>query len=482
MTNIGQIHRDEYELEYSKTLPVALAEAPGRVLFLGETAENEAGIYLSAAIDRYIRVAVSHRKDNSFRFFASDLGERKRSTLVNLKYRREDRWANYLKTAIFLFIELGYPMKGLNFSYCGDIPQTIGLASSTAIEIAAAVALRNLLRVQISDADLAQRLCKLHTTLFGKPASLVDYQVCLLAKKDQFLVIDNSSNKIKRIASPFSRFRFLLVDSRVPGIGAERELQSRRSDSLKGLEFLSHKREGTGFKDFASNDLLEVLGDLPEQRRRRTMHIVEEIRRVYDAAEAIERSDLVSLAKIIFHSHESLRDLYEISCPELDWLVKRAQEIDGTAGSRMTGLGFGGCTYTILRRELAEEYKQRLEEYERIFGFHPVIYEVKLASGARVLKDRKPSAKKPAKTAAKKPVKTSVVKTISKKPSKTLAKKTVKKAVKKPAKRTVKKLVKKSAKTTSKKRATKVAAKTSKKSVKKTAKSTRKKNANSSHK
>jgi len=119
------------------------------------------------------------------------------------------------------------------------------------------------------------------------------------------------------------------------------------------------------------------------------MHIVEEIRRVDDAGDALERSDLASLAKIIFHSHESLRDLYEVSCPEVDWLVKRAQEIEGVAGSRMTGLGFGGCTYTIIRRELVEEYKKRLEEYERIFGFRPVIFEVKLATGVKVVPERR---------------------------------------------------------------------------------------------
>jgi galactokinase len=280
-------------------------------------------------------------------------------------------------------------MKGLNFSFCGDIPQNIDLASSTAIETAAAAALRSLLRVQISDMDLAKLLCKTHSELFLRPAALVDYQVCLLARKDNFLLIDSSCDEVKKIKAPLSRFRILLVDSRVPQLGAEGELASRRDDSLKGLEFLSRRKDGISFKDFASADLLEALGDFPEQIRRRTMHIVEEIRRVNDAGDALERSDLASLSKIIYHSHESLRDLYEISCPELDWLVKRAQEIEGAAGSRMTGLGFGGCTYTIIRRELVEEYKRRLEDYERIFGFRPVIYEVKIATGARVISERR---------------------------------------------------------------------------------------------
>jgi len=402
MLDIGQIHRKEYELEKDRSTPVAIGEAPGRIHFLGELTPNpkpdssisqeyelESGLFLSAAIDRFIHVAVSQRKDNSFRFYAADLGERKRSTLVNLKYKREDRWANYLKPAIFLFTELGYPMKGLNFSFCGDIPQHIGLASSTAIEVAAATALKSLLRVQISEMDLALKLKKAHFSIFGNSIPLVDYQTGLFARKDNFLIIDSFENEIKLIKSPFARFRFLLVDSRVPRMGVENEFVSRRHDILKGFELLSKKREGAGFKDFASNDLLEVLGDFPEQIRRRSMHIVEEIRRVNDAGDALERSDLASLAKIIYHSHESLRDLYEISCPEVDWLVKRAQEIEGAAGSRMTGLSFGGCTYTIIRRELVEEYKKRLEEYERIFGFRSVIYEVKLATRARVIPGKK---------------------------------------------------------------------------------------------
>ena len=389
MTGIGQIHRNEYEIEDNRSIPVIVSSAPGRIHFLGEQGGPKSGFFLSAAIDRQINLAVSPRKDNSLRFYAVDLKERKRSTLINLKYRREDRWANYLKTAIFLFIDLGYQFKGLNFSFNGDIPQNIGLASSTAIETSAGSALRSLFKAQISDEDLAQKLMETHFRLFGKNAALIDYKICLMAQKDQFLVFDESSNEVKRLNSPLSRFRFLIIDSNVPRLGAERELAERRSDSLKGLEYLCEKREDCGFKDLASADLLEALGNFPEQIRRRTMHIVEEIRRVNDAVEALERRDIASLSRIIFHSHESLRDLYEVSCPEVDWLVKRAAEFEGVAGSRMTGLGFGGCTYTIIRRELVEEFRKRLEEYERIFGFRPEIIEVKLSSGARIVHERR---------------------------------------------------------------------------------------------
>jgi galactokinase len=408
MLDIGPIHRKEYESEIDRSEAVVIAEAPGRIHYLGEHGEPKAGLYLSSAIDRYVRVAVSLRKDNSIRFFAADLGERKRTTLVNLKFKREDRWANYLKVAVYLFAELGCPVKGLNFTICGDIPQQAGLASSTAVEVAAVMALKGLFRISIGERELFNRLCAAGEFFFGKNASPVDYLIALSARKDQFLLIDEATMEVKKFKSTLSRHQILIMDSRVPRLGVEEELAQRRRETKKGLEILSRNppssiaREaidplrkamrGFSFRDFVSVDLVEFMGNLPEEIRRRSMHVVQEIRRVYEAHDAIRRSDLAALSKIILHSHESLRDLYEVSCPEIDWLVKRAQEIEGVLGSRMTGQGFGGCTYTILREEAVEEYRNRLEDYERIFGFHPLVYPVKIATGGRVLAARRSKA------------------------------------------------------------------------------------------
>jgi len=385
MMDIGLIHRKEYELEDDRSEAVVVAEAPGRIHFLGEHGEQKAGFFLSSAIDRYIRVAVSARKDNSLRFYAADLGERKRTTLVNLKYKREDRWANYIKVAIHLFAELGYQVKGLNFTLAGDIPQQVGLASSSAIESAAVMALKGFFQASISDKDLLARLVVSKSLFFEEEISPVDYLIAFSAKKDQFLVVDEVDLKIKRIKSPISKYRLLVMDSRVPRLGVSDELKQRQADLKKGLELLSRKKDGASFRDFAATDLVESMGNLPEEIRRRCLHVVQEIRRVNDADESLRRADLTTFTKIISHSHESLRDLYEVSCPEVDWLVKRAQELEGVLASRMTGQGFGGCTYTFIRDDVADEYKKRLEDYERIFGFHPVIYEMKLASGCRIV-------------------------------------------------------------------------------------------------
>jgi galactokinase len=365
---------------------IVIAQAPGRLHFLGEHGYPGAGLYLSAAIDRWVKVAVSSRKDNSLRFYAADLGERKRTTLVNLKFKREDRWANYIKVAIHVFAELGFPVKGANFTVLGDIPQQIGLASSSAIEVASAVALRGLLHAKIGDMDLALRLADAHQFIFGKQGDLADYITGLTARSDQFLVIDEQGPSVIKIKSPFSRCKIIIMDSRVPRFGIDGELDARREHIKAGLVMLSQGREGASFREYAAMDLVESMGNLPEEIRRRSLHVVQEIRRVFGARDYLTRGDLADFSRVVFNSHESLRDLYEVSCPEIDWMVKRAQETIGVYGARMTGQGFGGCTYTIIKNEKISELKNRLDDYERIFGFRPAIYEVKLATGSKVVK------------------------------------------------------------------------------------------------
>jgi galactokinase len=332
-----------------------------------------------------MKVAVSPRRDNSLRFYAPDLGERKRTTLANLKYKREDRWSNYIKTAIYLFIGLELPIKGMNFTVMGDIPPQIGLASSSAIEVAAAVALRGFFHVKMTDQELFRRLVAAHRSFFEEEPRAADYLVGLSALNGHFLIVDETNLMVTRIPSPFSRCKIILMDSRVPRLGVEAELAARRDTLEKGLEMLAQGREGANFRDFAAMDLMNSMGNFPEEIRRRSLHVVQEIRRTLDAEDYLMRADLAGFSRLIFHSHESLRDLYEVSCPEIDWMVKRAQETEGVLGARMMGQGFGGCTYTIIKNEAVNGYRERLDDYERIFGFHPGIYEVKITKGSKVV-------------------------------------------------------------------------------------------------
>ncbi len=199
------------------------------------------------------------------------------------------------------------------------------------------------------------------------------------------MLIDEQGPSVTKIKSPFSRCKIIVMDSRVPRFGIDGELEARREHIKTGLTMLSQGREGASFREYAAMDLVESMGNLPEEIRRRSLHVVQEIRRVLGARDYLIRGDLADFSRLVFNSHESLRDLYEVSCPEIDWMVKRAQETIGVYGARMTGQGFGGCTYTIIKNEMVSEFRNRLDDYERIFGFHPAIYEVKLATGSRII-------------------------------------------------------------------------------------------------
>jgi galactokinase len=380
MNDIVSLHRAEYE-----ETPEIVVQTPARIDLLGEHTEFSEGIILALAVDRSVQVAISVRRDNSLRFYAADFNERKRTTISNLKFKREDRWANYLKGVIFAYMQMGFPLKGLNMTVSGDIPQGIGLASSSAIEVAAAIGLNTVFGYGLTDLQLIEAARQAETRFMGKKIGLIDHIVQFSSRRGKAELIDSRSLEHQDVDFSIAPYRLVITDSRVPRVLSDAELRQRRNDCKQCLAALSRKRTGTTLRDYSATDLMESMGLLPESVRRRSMHVIQEIGRVTEAADALRRSDLPGFGKIMNHSHESLRDLYEVSCPEVDWLVKRSLELDGILCSRMIGQGFGGCTVTFMKDEAVEDYKKRLEEYERIFGFKPILFTVEPAQGAQIV-------------------------------------------------------------------------------------------------
>jgi galactokinase len=352
---------------------------------MGEYYQFGKGLVLAVGIDRFVRVAVSARKDNALRFFTAPTSERKRTTILNLKYKKEDRWANHIKLAISIFAERGFDIKGMNFTIDGRIPWNIGLASAAAIEVASALALRTFFKCSINDKDLINSLAASHKEFYEGEDWLPDFLLMMSAKKDHFVLSDESSLEVEKIKSPVPKYKILIMDSKVPFFGAEDELRIRREDLAAGLEALSKKKKAKSFKDFVGMHPLELMNGLEEEVRRRSLHAVQEFARLKEIEAALKEGDLPTLTRNIYHSHESLRDLYEVSCPEVDWLVNRAKEMDGVVGARMTGNGFGGCVYVIIHPDKVKEYLTKMDDYERIFGFHPVVHEVQIAGCAKVI-------------------------------------------------------------------------------------------------
>lgn len=380
MFDLVQAHKEEYGTE-----PQVIAGAPGVINLIGEESYYNEGYVLQIALNRYVKVAVSPRKDNSLRFFAADSGERKRTTISNLKYKREDRWANIPKGVLQEFLKAGQTFRGLDFTFYGEIPKGIGLASSAAMGVATAMAMADLLKSGTSEKDIIMYASKAESSFIGRDKGVSDHLISCVARKGNAVFLDIRSLAFTLLPLKLGSKKILITNSNVPVFITEEDLARRKAECCQCVTYLNNRRPGTSLRDFSSGDLKHGMGVVPETIRKICLHVVEENKRVQDAREALESANFQIFGKIMNRSHESLRDNYEVSCPELDWLVKRAWEIEGVYGSRMIGSGLGGCTVTLLESSAIEAYKQRLAEYEHIFGFNAETIDCKPAGGAEIL-------------------------------------------------------------------------------------------------
>ena len=373
--NITQLHLMEYGAS-----PDVVVSAPGCVRLIGEHTTAGEGFMIAFPLDKRMSIAISNRRDSSIRFFAADLNERKRTNLSNLKFKREDRWANYIKAALSAYAGESSNSKGYNITISGDIPQSLGLGSATALQCAAAKAAALAAGLDPSPADLANSIVETDRSYFEKQTRTANYMATLTASRGALTFVDALRGTIEPLPSIFDDFLLVLTDSKVPRPPLESELRLRADDCVTGLALMN----GSGIRklrDFSISDLDEYMGMMPERIRRHCTFFVEEIQRVREAKDAILHRDITALAKALNKSQSSLRNSFEISCPEVDWLIKRALEIDGVLASRMIGKGFGGCTLSLLEARAMDDYKARLEEYERIFGFKPSALEISVGTG-----------------------------------------------------------------------------------------------------
>ncbi|MCD6121339.1 MAG: galactokinase [Spirochaetales bacterium] len=380
MEHIIKAHRQEFGNK-----PEIIVQAPGRINIIGDHTDYNDGYVFPMAIERYIWVALSRRKDSYIRFYSIDHEDRKRVNLQNLRYKKEDRWANYCKGVLSVFHNKGYSIGGLDMTVTGNIPEGAGLSSSAALEVATAFAIQNLFELKVSKVDLANYTQEAENKFVGVKCGIMDQFISILGRKGYAMFLDTRTLKYKYVPFSFKNVKVLITNSNVPRGLLESEYNDRRKDCEKCVEILQGKKRGSALRDYTISDLQDIMGIIPEGTRRKCVHVVEENQRVIKAEEAVKRGDFVMLGKLMNRSHESLRDFYEVSCPELDWLVKRAWETDGVYGSRMTGAGFGGCTVTLIDEKAIPVFEKRIQQYERIFGFTPEIYISEPTDGVKVI-------------------------------------------------------------------------------------------------
>lgn len=379
MTDIAREHMREHGAP-----PEVVVSAPGVVTIMGADTEFSDGIAVGMATAQRMQVAVSRRTDNSLRFYSVLRNERKKTTIAGLRFRREDRWANHLKGVMIELARVGCPLKGTSVTIEGNVPQGIGLGCSTALGLAIALAVQELRSFELSVSQLIRCAHNAEVEFLGRPAGLLAFFVSYYAKPDTVVYIDARTLDYSHIPVRLNGARFHVTDVQIPVFPEDVEVVDRVQEMTDCVKALGNGKAGCALRDFSTDDLNEAMGTYSEVIRRHCMHIVAEIERVRETAAALRRRDPVQLGRLLLRSHSSLRDLYEASYPELDWLVKRSGETEGIYGAKMVGSTHSCCSLVLLDQAAHSAYTQRLEEYERIFGLTPDTFRCIPSAGVRV--------------------------------------------------------------------------------------------------
>ena len=379
--------------EYSEK-PDALVMAPGRFHLIGEHTWYFKDKTLSMAVDIPVYIAASVRKDSSLRFYFPQINDKRKSNITNCKFKKEDKWANILKAVIVGFAECGYSCKGLNITLWTDLQPNSGFGITTAIKVATALLVKALFHPKCSESVLLQAIERGNKYFLKVGNYFSDIYTCLFAEENSCLLTDHLKNSHTAIPFDFPDYKILLTDAKVPRISVWSEETVRTAENFLLMAELKRQKNGYWIYEESATEINDVFSVVNEDTRRRLSCLIKEHKLVMEAVHGLQTSNISQFAKAVNKSHEGMRDLYMISCPEIDWLVKRVLEQDSTlkdgvqtACSRITGKGFGRCTYTILKSCDIDNYIQKLSEYEKIFGFRPNYYEVKPSGGAKILGD-----------------------------------------------------------------------------------------------
>ena len=351
--------------------PALVVKSPGRINLIGEHTDYNHGFVLPAAIDKYIEVAVAKRTDGAIHMVAVDLGETILLPVHNLT-PHATQWVNYIIGVVdqVLSTKINVPTNETNlaagFDICiqGNIPLGAGLSSSAALECAVLFALNELYNLSLSKMQMALMAQQAEHKFAGVHCGLMDMFASLHGQKNKAILLDCASLTFTYYPIELKDYSIVLFDTQIKHALASSEYNTRRLECEQGLKIIQEKYPTVKtFRDIsleqveaclASND---VNGSKVYQRCK---YVVEEIARVQLAVQDLAKADMNAFGKKMFETHEGLSKLYEVSCPELDFLVNEVAPNENVLGARMMGGGFGGCTINIIKKSAVEEITKEL--------------------------------------------------------------------------------------------------------------------------
>ncbi len=360
--------------------PAHIVRAPGRVNLIGEHTDYNEGYVLPMAIDREVWISLRPRADQQVMLYSLDFEETTQFDLDHLTHEASD-WPEYFKGVAWALKEAGYGLQGFEGVVSGNVPIGAGLASSAALELAAARAFLAISGSSWNAEEMAMVGQRAENDWVEVKCGIMDQLVAASGRAGHALLIDCRSLDIRPVALPSdsavvvldTNTRRGLVESRYN----ERRVQCELAASFFGVPAL---------RDVSGSQIMAKAHGLDRVVYRRARHVVTENERTLQAVKAMQENDPVTFGELMNASHASLRDDFEVSSDELNEIVACARRDPACYGARMTGAGFAGCGVALVRAEGVESFVIRtVEDYSRSTGIEPEIYLCKATDGAGVI-------------------------------------------------------------------------------------------------
>jgi len=333
-----------------------VARSPGRINLIGEHTDYNNGFVLPAAIDKAAYIAITPRNDNEIHLHSVDLKENYETTTEKLEKSAGMSWPNYILGVIEQFALAGITINGFDAALTGDIPIGAGLSSSAAVECAVALAINELYACGFDKFTLVKLSQKAENDFVGVQCGIMDQFASMFGKHNHVIRLDCRSLEFEYVPFNMDGIKILLLDTNVKHSLGSSEYNVRRKQCETGVAWIQRHLPSVKSLRDATPEMLDkyILHDdiLIYQRCK---YVVEENNRLLAACHDLEQGNIAAFGARMFETHYGLSKLYEVSCPELDFLVAHVQGNPAVLGARMMGGGFGGCTINLVKEEAIDD-------------------------------------------------------------------------------------------------------------------------------
>ncbi len=378
----------EYFAKQYGTEPQLIYRSPGRINLIGEHTDYNEGFVLPAAVDKFVHVAIGKRTDRVVSLFAIQFDEQFEIKLDELR-PIAGKWTNYVLGVVDQLMKRGFKIAGFNMVIDGNVPTGAGLSSSAAIECAVCYALNDLFSLNLEKFDIVKISQVAEHTFPGVQCGIMDQFASVFGKKDYALKLDCRSLEYEEVPLQLDGYKIVLLNTNVKHSLASSAYNTRRQECADGVEEVSKYIPGiSSLRDVT----LEMLDKYVRYKliHQRCKYVIEENLRVERAIQFMRDGNIEGLGKEMFRSHEGLSKEYEVSCPELDYLVEAVKNNPAVAGARMMGGGFGGCTINIIKEDAIQRLTDELSiNYSRDMGKPLTVYIATTANGTQNITQKK---------------------------------------------------------------------------------------------